>query len=337
MSLRLVSVRKLPAGMARRWLQGFLLACVFSLNFMGNICTAIAADTAGSAFMEKESPVAEEAPTTCGPLLTDGCIPIGAQKASVQVLSAVGVVGGTFDSKWRRQSAGGDFVTLSESVKLTYGLARNLEVYAVIPYIHNFASRVETAGPNGETSANFGNIGDITAVGKYLLVEETTALPAISGVFGLGFPTGNASHLKPDKLGTDGIGSGAFTFTTGVNLYKWLKPFLVTSNIWFSTPANVYSGSDSIQSQSFVTFNLAAEYPFNKRWAGLLEFYSTWTFKDPSGPQGYQSPSTILGILPGIEFYATENWAFTAGVGIDLAGRNTGYKFTPMISVVYNF
>jgi hypothetical protein len=47
--------------------------------------------------------------------------------------------------------------------------------------------------------------------------------PAVAGV---GFPSGHASHLNPRFLAQDAVGAGAFNFSTGVNLYKSLKPFL---------------------------------------------------------------------------------------------------------------
>ena len=55
--------------------------------------------------------------------------------------------------------AGGDFQSFGMSWKFTYGLWNNLEVYAVIPYIHNWAGNVEapdhaeSAPPISEASA----------------------------------------------------------------------------------------------------------------------------------------------------------------------------------------
>ncbi len=47
-------------------------------------------------------------------------------------------------------------------------------------------------------------------------------MPAVSAVAGLAsIPTGHASHLNPAFLGVDAVGTGALTFTTGVNLFKW--------------------------------------------------------------------------------------------------------------------
>jgi len=86
-----------------------------------------------------------------------------------------------------------------------------------------------------------------------------------------------------------------------------------------------------------VTFNLAAEYPLTKRWVALVEFYSTWTWTNISTPQGFQSPSTLMGVMPGIEFLFNEKWAASAGAAIDLFGKGGSCKYTPMFTVYYNF
>ena len=92
-----------------------------------------------------------------------------------------------------------------------------------------------------------------------------------------------------------------------------------------------------VGSREFVTLNLAAEYPISKKWVALLEIYSTWTWTNISTPQGFQSPSTLLGVLPGIEYFITEKWAVSAGVALDLVGKFGGRKYTPLFTVYYNF
>lgn len=298
----------------------------------------------GEVKMEKPAPPPEEkkegAPTTCGPLISDTCLPIETYHASLQFLWALSIVRASFTPNWRPVSAHGDFTTFTMPVKFTYGPTKDMEVYIIVPYIHNFASNLDVslAGPNGERSADYGGVGDITLVGKYLLLPEGDIRPAVTGVLGVGFPSGHASHLNPRFLGQDTVGSGAFTFTTGVNLFKYLKPFLVHSQIWFNTPVNLFTArDDAVRSRESVVFNVAAEYPLSKRWVALLEFYSTWTWENISTPQGFQSPSTLLGVLPGIEFLATEKWSFGAGTAIDLAGKAGTAIVTPMFTVYYNF
>jgi hypothetical protein len=295
-----------------------------------------------AALLEKPAaPEGEAAPTTCGPLISDTCNPIDTHKFTMQVLWGYEFAVGNLTNNWRKVSAKGDFPTFFTTLKLTYGLAKNLETYAIIPYIHNWANNLDKsiAGPNGERNADFGGIGDITLVGKYLLLPETEIRPAVSGVFGVGFPTGHASHLNPGRLIADSIGTGAFTFTTGFNLFKYLKPFLVHSQIWFNTPVNIFPQRDDVaRSREYVTFNVAVEYPFTKRWIGLLEFFSTWTWTNLASQNiSFTTPQTLLGITPGIEFILNEKWAFAAGAMIELFGKNGNYEYTPMFTVYYSF
>jgi hypothetical protein len=320
--------------------------------FLGGLSpvTPALAQGPGGGLLEKPptAPPPEEkkegAPSTCGPMISDSCMPIETHHASVQMGWALPIVGSNVTTNWRRVSAHGDFKTFVMPVKFTYGPAKNLETYIVVPFINNFANNLDPgiAGPNGERSANYGGIGDITAVAKYNLLPEGDIRPAVTGVFGVGFPAGHAHHLNPRFLGQDAVGTGAFTFTTGFNLYKWVKPFLLYSNIWLNSPVNIFpiKGSDvptAVRSREFVTFNLAAELPLGKKFVALVEMYSNWTWANIPTTQGFQSPQTVVGILPGIEFLATEKWTMAAGASIDLLGKNGTLKYTPMLTMAYAF
>jgi len=131
-----------------------------------------------------------------------------------------------FPSGWQRVSAGGVFQSFSMSWQVIYGPIDNLEVYAVIPYIHNWAGDVDEPGPGGERSANAGGLGDINLTFKYRLVEETEMLPTVSAIFSQTFPSDPFRHLNPALLGTDLIGGGAYVFTPGLNISKYVKPFI---------------------------------------------------------------------------------------------------------------
>jgi hypothetical protein len=68
--------------------------------------------------------------------------------------------------------------------------------------------------------------------------------------------------------------------------------------------------------------------------------YSNWTWSNllPSqATEGYQTPETLLGILPGIEFLATEKLSLSTGASIDLIGKNGVKKYTPMLMATYAF
>ena len=145
----------------------------------------------------------DECPTTFGPIITDTAIPIEKGKFALQPTFGLSFTTHNFSPNWRRISAEGDFKSFGMSLKFTYGLWNNLEVFAVIPYIHNWASNVQEPGPRGERAADFGGLGDINLTFKYRLVEETEAAPTVSAIFSPTFPSGHFRHLNPGRLGTD--------------------------------------------------------------------------------------------------------------------------------------
>ncbi len=340
--MRLVNQRKLWALV--------LLGCLWAWLILLN--SAWAQVGGAGPLLEKPQPSSElpgpggnkeEAPTTCGPLISDSCIPIEEHHASLQILGAYSFVVNNCSPNWRRVNAGGNFSTFQLPVKFTYGPTKNLETYIIAPFIANFANNVNIPGPNGEHSASYAGIGDITTVAKYLVLEEGNVQPAVTMVGGVGWPSGHASRLNPGLLLQDAIGTGSFNFITGVNLYKWIKPFLFYSNIWLNSPINIFPlrGSNSpqnVRNRENVTFNLAAELPLNKQWVLLLEMYSNWNWSNPGTESlGFQSPTALMGFLPGVEYFITEKWACSAGCAFDVLGKFGSQKITPAFTVYYSF
>ena len=132
-----------------------LILCVFLLVELSPLSAA--AQVGGAApMLEKPQPTSElpgpgeqkeETPTTCGPLISDSCIPIEEHHASVQVLGAYSFVVNNFSLSWRRVSAGGNFSTFQLPVKFTYGPTKNLETYIIAPFLANFANSVHHSRP----------------------------------------------------------------------------------------------------------------------------------------------------------------------------------------------
>jgi hypothetical protein len=330
----------------RRLLTWLVLGC-----FLGGLTLAPAAKAlaqAGApAMMEKpavppaEAPKPEGAPTTCGPMISDTCLPIETGKFAMQAWWALSLYPGAFTQNWRQVTAGGNFHTFFMPVKFVYGPTKDLELYAVVPFIHNWVDNTNSTSTDGKNSASYSGIGDITAVAKYNFLPEGDYYPAVSAVGGVGFPTGHASHLNPSSFGQDAIGTGSFNFITGVNWFKYLKPFLVHGQIWMNTPVNMYKITDdptrNVRSREYLTVNLATELPLSKQWVLLFEVYSNWCWQNLNTVQGYQTPQTVIGVLPAIEFLATDKLALAAGASLDLAGKNGVQKYTPMITAFYTF
>jgi hypothetical protein len=306
----------------------------------------------------------DECPTTFGPILADTAIPIEKGKFALQTTFAMSFTTNNFSPSWRRVSAEGDFKSLGLALKLTYGLWNNLEVYAVIPYIHNWANNVQEPGPQGERAADFRGLGDISLTFKYRLVEETETVPTVSAIFSPTFPIGHFRSLNPGRLGVDQLGSGSYNFTTGLNVSKYLSPFIVYGNLWYRMGTAYTSKEDRSPldrdangeleegrpvstrvrnyPRDFVTVNLAAEYPMTKKWIALLELTSTWNAGRLIGHKANVAPTPLLNllplsILPGIEYMATDKFSLALGLKIDLLGKDAPANIAPYLSMAYNF
>jgi hypothetical protein len=305
-----------------------------------------AGESAAEKAREKETKAEEECPATFGPIITDTAIPIETGKFAVQPTFGLSFATGNFSPSWRRITAGGDYQSFGMSWKFTYGLFNNLEVYTVIPYVHNWAGNLNEPGPRGERSADFGGLGDISLTMKYRLVEEGPVAPTVSAIFTPTFPSGHFRHFNPGRLGADALGDGTYAFTTGFNLSKYLKPFIFYGNFWYTMRTDHPTGEleesgNTLERgnhpRDYVTVNLAAEYPITKKWVALLELTSTWDGGRLIGPRANIDPEALLSILPGIEYMATEKFSLALGVNIDLAGKDAATNITPLLSMVYIF
>jgi hypothetical protein len=277
-------------------------------------------------------------PDTTGPIITDTTIPQSLGTATLFLPTFWALQSGNFSPNWRRVSAGGNYQSLNPMAQLYVGVAPRTEVYAVVPYLHNWAGQVNQPAPTGQRNANFGGLGDVSLTGKYLLLKEQANLPAVAAILTTTFPTGHHRHLNPGNLGTDQLGQGAYTFTPGLNLFKYLPPVLLYGNLWYSmSTAATVNGVRTYYPDS-VTLNLAMEYPLKeKQLVFLLELVSSYDAGRLIGPRANQAAVTLVSVLPALEFIASKDWSFDLGVLIDLFGKNTGYHYTPNFSVFYNF
>jgi hypothetical protein len=282
---------------------------------------------------------------TTGPIITDTAVPVPYGELSIQPYWSLGLVRGELSPSWRRVSAGGNFVTFQVPVKITYGAVRNGEVYAIVPFIQNWAGGVDGAGAAGSRSASFCGLGDINLTLKYQLLEETLMRPTVSMIFSTAFPAGHRSHLNPARLGMDALGNGSFEFTPGFNLAKWVGPVYLYANFWYSfslrdpvPAAHAQSGLllVPVHGRDLITCNLAAEWVWSRRWVGLLEFYSSWEV-GPLFRGSREKPSALLGVLPGVECLLAEHLSCALGVAVDLAGKNSLQYCTPIFMTLIKF
>jgi hypothetical protein len=277
----------------------------------------------------------EEEETT-GPLVTDTTIPQEKGTFSIFIPLSLAKRGGDFNSHWGRQDSTEDFASLQASAQVYYGLADRTEIYLVLTYQHDWAWNAVRAGPNGETSADTGGLGDMSFSFKHLMSAETSVLPAVSALFSVGFPTGRTG-VSPSALGTDSIGGGAYTFTGGLNAYKRLPRLKLYGNFWYTVSTAAKIGGQYTHPPDTITVNLAAEYPIARRWILLSEVLSTWNTDRLIGQRVDQPLQDLLSFLPAVEFISGGPWNFALGVQVDLLGRNRSYNYTPTIGFFHEF
>ena len=278
---------------------------------------------------EAEATKGPEIPATFGPLVTDTAIPIDKGHFAIQPTFSYSNVLNEFSPHWGRTSSDDDHQSFGMDWKLTYGLIENMEVFVVIPYVYNWASE-------GGRSADAGGLGDVNLTLKYRLVEETSCAPTVTALFATDFPTGKFKSSSPGDLDTDVAGGGSYVFTTGFNVSKYIAPFVVYANLWYSMPTS-YDDHGSQYPGDFVTVNLAAEYPIVDKWVALFELTSRWGGGRLFGPDTNVPHEALLSAIPGIEYMATEHFALALGLNVDLVGKNTDATIGPLFSMTYSF
>jgi hypothetical protein len=278
-----------------------------------------------------------DCPSTFGPIITDTAVPIEKGKFAIQPFFALGFLTNVFNRSWKSVSAERNFTSFQMNWRFTYGPIENMEIFVMIPYIHNWVSGANNPGPNGERSANFGGLGDIDLTLKYRLVEEGPVMPTVTAMFATDFPTGHFRHLNPRFLLADAIGGGAYIFTTGFNVSKCLNPVILYGNFWYSMSPAYTREIGRLYPRDFVTVNLAGEYVITNKWIALLEFTSFYDGGRLIGHKSNVPPQALVSLLPGIEYLATDKLSFALGVNIDVAGKTYPANITPILSMVYQF
>ena len=263
------SFRRAIAAAWRLWLL-VLLSLVLVGGFPARALSALGGEEAASGTKHRGP---HAGPNTTGPIITDTAIPEAMGTATLFMPWFLAFTGGNFSPGWRRVDAGGDYRSLWGSLQLYVGVLPHTSVYIVVPYVHNWAWSVNQPGPEGQRSANFGGLGDVSITGKHLLVGEQPYFPAVAGIFSVTFPSGHHLHLSPGNLGTDQLGQGSYSFTPGLNFYKYVPPVLLYANLWYTLCTGANVGGERLNYRDRVTVNLALEWPIVRdRWLKAVSF-----------------------------------------------------------------
>jgi hypothetical protein len=326
---------RLAASLGSRLWVLLLLSLALVGGFPGRAWSARGGETAASGTQQRAY---HPGPDTTGPIITDTASPEALGTATLFMPWFLSFTGGRFSPGWGRVGAGGNYRSLFGSVQLYVGVGPYTSVYIVVPYEHNWAWNVNQPGPEGQRSANFGGLGDISITGKHLLVDEQPHFPAVAGIFSVTFPSGHHLHLNPGNLGTDLLGQGCYSFTPGLNFFKYVPPVLLYANLWYTMYTGAKVGNERLNYRDRVTVNLALEWPIVRDRLNLLwELVSFYDAGRLLGPPANSAAQALISTEVGIEFLATKHISLVPGILIDLAGKNINYTYTPNFSFFYYF
>ena len=179
------------------------------------------------------------APSCC-----DTCIPIETGHFShVGHLGPVLLSGGLQPITGGPVTAGGNFHTFYMPVKVDlWPHQRSGDRISSCLSSITGPTAVNVPGPNGETSASYGGIGDMTADGQ-IQPAAGRRLHAGSDRRGRGLPVSPPAMPRTSTrplLGQDAIGTGSLTFTTGVNLLQMAETVPGVQQYLDEQPGNIY-------------------------------------------------------------------------------------------------
>jgi hypothetical protein len=339
-------------------LRGLVFVFLCLLLIWGVLPARAAENSPGAPVQEapeakkQEPPEEVQLPNTTGPIVTDLAITQAYKTWTLQVTPTLNLTGGVFNSNWQRRSVGanqptrvreisarGDYKSLPVFLELFYGLTPRMDVSLLTSFVQNWASNVAPAS----RAANFGSLGDTSIQLRYRLLNGSPTATTVTGYFSALFPTGHASPLEPKLLGIDQTGAGAFSFTWGLNLFKYVPqvPVLLYANIWYTNFADGWVNGARVNYPDNFTVNFAMEVPLKKspdnRWAFLLEVLSNWDAGRIFGPRANQAPLAIVYVLPGLEFLPCSWFTLAAGVQVPLIGKNTNFVYAPTLALFFNF
>ncbi|MCH9769256.1 MAG: hypothetical protein K0U12_00095, partial [Gammaproteobacteria bacterium] len=102
-------------------------------------------------------------------------------------------------------------MTVSPTMVFTQGLAKRLDLQAVVPYNFNFR--------NNASDSYFADVNLVLGL-QVLNPRDDQAWPALRMTFQETFPAGRYENLSANKNGTDATGAGSYQSALGANFQK---------------------------------------------------------------------------------------------------------------------
>lgn len=247
-----------------------------------------------------------------------------------------------------------DTHTLNLNPLIFYGLNDWMDIQGSFPLNHTIKNSQRKNG-----------IGDfaITIGFQALNSRENTWIPDLRTTLGLSFPTGKYQNLNPSKQGVDGMGSGAYQTTLGLNFQKllqlnnqhYLRARLSASYTLAHSASirgyNAYGGGvgtqGSIRLGDAFQGDFALEYQLTQNWVPVFEInYTTRARSKFSGMPGINPSNGLLATVgqgevdqlsfaPALEYNFNAKLGIIAGIWFSAYGRDANEFASGVIALNY--
>jgi len=179
-------------------------------------------------------------------------------------------------------------ITLPE-VQVFFGILRNLGGEISIPFIYR-----------KEVTANYG-LGSISTTIKWLIIKQSSKIPAVVLGFEVGFPTSSLSVESVER---------AFEYSPYIAFLKEVGHLCVQGNLVRAIEFPVSGGEKKFRTEMNVAFSYPA---LNEKVDMFIELNSSWL----SGEKDE------LYVSPGIKYYLTENHFLALALPVELNYRRS--------------
>jgi opacity protein-like surface antigen len=333
--------------MKKRFLAILSLAC---------ISAAVLEASKGQYWTIEKAPSGEEElvfePWFIGPIIAPSAnvVPVG--YVNIEPYLNYTIIYATYDKNWESHDLKHNIYSLNpQPGGLTVGLTSWMDIGLNTQFFWNHSDH-KSATRYGDSSIGL----------DFQLLRSGKHWPAIKLALKEGLPTGKFQRLNPHKLGLDGVGSGSFVSTVGLDFGRvfhcWDDHYLSTRlALSYSIPARVHVHGFNFYGGGFGTngrvhpgqsFNsvLGLEFNVTQNWVLACDFQNTYGaktwFRGNPGVTAVGTPATVGGhsfdsvvMAPAIEYNWSEALGCIGGVIFNLAGRNTSHAATIVFAVNY--
>lgn len=270
-----------------------------------------------------------------GPFVADTAETTEIQKLVFQVNPSLFIKQGVYNEEGARQSlpSGDRQNQLTTILKPIYGLFENFEISLEIPVQYNWVTQTDRSGQGG-------GVGDVLLGGKYRFWENNKNgfLPSISGIAKIKFPVGLYEKLSEDKLGSDQTGNGSYEYCVGVNVSKFVGDWAFHLNLGYDWVAETTIDGVQTKPGNIITYNIAVEYSFSKKFSFLIELIGVEQDKRTERNQTItNSEARSLSLLPAVGWEFSEKMFVLMGCSFSVLGKNIDFGVTPAFLFNYNF